>query len=191
DEAGVNVHLYDELNVWAGIEASLPEEGFANWETLSEPLTEEEVLKDLEDQENTAYIFLTEDALQNGNVKVYMSEDVDENTFLYQVSVLEHPLLLKKFEELGLSGEEIAIASQGVQFEPVVSGAEGSEEGGSSPEEVLSRVAPALFGGVILFSILITGMMIFQSASQEKKEKVAEIVLSSLKPEELMQGKIL
>lgn len=34
-------------------------------------------------------------------------------------------------------------------------------------------------------------MMIFQSASQEKKEKVAEMVLSSLTPTELMQGKII
>ena len=33
--------------------------------------------------------------------------------------------------------------------------------------------------------------MIFQSASQEKKEKVAEIILSSLTPTELMQGKII
>ncbi|MFK4996680.1 ABC transporter permease [Bacillus sp. N9] len=34
-------------------------------------------------------------------------------------------------------------------------------------------------------------MLIFQSASQEKKEKVAEIILSSLTPTELMQGKII
>lgn len=34
-------------------------------------------------------------------------------------------------------------------------------------------------------------MMIFQSASQEKKDKVAEIILSSVTAVELMQGKIL
>ncbi|WP_234410444.1 ABC transporter permease [Caldalkalibacillus mannanilyticus] len=34
-------------------------------------------------------------------------------------------------------------------------------------------------------------MMIFQSASQEKKEKVAEMVLSSITANDLMQGKII
>src|SRR5699024_12588440 len=33
-------------------------------------------------------------------------------------------------------------------------------------------------------------MMTFQSASQERKDKMAEIILSSLTPAELMQGKI-
>ena len=55
----------------------------------------------------------------------------------------------------------------------------------------LKRVIPGAFAGIILFSIVMTGMMIFQSASQEKKEKVAEIILSSLTPTELMQGKII
>src|SRR5699024_6835453 len=44
---------------------------------------------------------------------------------------------------------------------------------------------------IILFSIAISGMLIFQSASQEKKDKIAEIILSSLTPNELMQGKII
>src|SRR5699024_1977598 len=39
-------------------------------------------------------------------------------------------------------------------------------------------------------SIIYTGMMTFQSASQERKDKMAEIILSSLTPAELMQGKI-
>src|SRR5699024_10584665 len=44
--------------------------------------------------------------------------------------------------------------------------------------------------GIILLSIIYTGMMTFQSASQERKDKMAEIILSSLTPTEVMQGKI-
>src|SRR5699024_6675364 len=47
------------------------------------------------------------------------------------------------------------------------------------------------FAGIILLSIVFSGMYIFQSASQEKKDKIAEIILSSLTPGELMQGKII
>ncbi|MDY0409587.1 ABC transporter permease [Virgibacillus soli] len=48
-----------------------------------------------------------------------------------------------------------------------------------------------MFAGIILLSIIFAGMYIFQSASQEKKDKIAEIILSSITPGELMQGKII
>src|SRR5690625_1637857 len=56
--------------------------------------------------------------------------------------------------------------------------------------ETLEQIVPGIFAGIILLSIVYTGMMTFQSASQERKDKMAEIVLSSLTPAELMQGKI-
>lgn len=55
---------------------------------------------------------------------------------------------------------------------------------------MLEKIVPGIFAGVILLSIVYTGMMTFQSASQERKDKMAEIILSSLTPGELMQGKI-
>src|SRR5690625_384589 len=58
------------------------------------------------------------------------------------------------------------------------------------PSIVLEQTVPGIFAGIILLSIIYTGMMTFQSASQERKDKMAEIILSSLTPNELMQGKI-
>src|SRR5699024_9452002 len=58
-------------------------------------------------------------------------------------------------------------------------------------QDPIKRLVPGVLAGIILFSILISGMMIFQSASQEKKDKIAEIILSSITPNELMQGKII
>ncbi|WP_318936948.1 ABC transporter permease [Oceanobacillus halotolerans] len=54
----------------------------------------------------------------------------------------------------------------------------------------MERIVPGAFAGFIMLSIVFTGMAIFQSASQEKKDKIAEIILSSLTPADLMQGKI-
>src|SRR5699024_11969713 len=48
-----------------------------------------------------------------------------------------------------------------------------------------------VFAGVSLFSVIISVMMIFQSAFQEKKDKIAEIILSSITAKDLMQGKII
>jgi ABC-2 type transport system permease protein len=54
-----------------------------------------------------------------------------------------------------------------------------------------ARMIPLVFGALILMTIFITGMMTLQSAVTEKKDRMAEVLLSSVTPDNLMQGKIL
>ncbi|MCA0172597.1 ABC transporter permease [Bacillus sp. RAR_GA_16] len=70
----------------------------------------------------------------------------------------------------------------------IISGGWGQTDFGTL---VNARLLPSIVAGSIFLSVLLTGMLIFQSASKEKKEKVAEIILSSMDPHELMQGKII
>ncbi|MBY0098557.1 ABC transporter permease [Mesobacillus maritimus] len=195
EQESVHVYIKDELNSWSEMEkvlAALEVEWDVNMTT--EP--EAELLERLQEQENTAYIALTEAALEEGKIQVYLSENV-EDTFTYQLNGLEEPLRQLQLQKLGLSTEEIEVLTKGVIFEevPLTEAEEtamGDPEGiTAGAEEQLKRIVPGATAGIILFSVVITGMMIFQSASQEKKEKVAEIVLSSLTPEELMNGKII
>lgn len=176
------VYIKDELQVWNEIE-KLPQIQELDWQVE---------LGEVDGSvENAVQIHLTEVALNEGIVPVYMGEDVDDD-FIHQARLLEEPLLQLQLAQLDLSTEEIALISKGVtivQQEITVHDLqEGTSEGEGDP---FTRIVPGVFAGVILFSIVMTGMMIFQSASQEKKEKVAEIVLSSLTPEELMNGKII
>ncbi len=55
----------------------------------------------------------------------------------------------------------------------------------------MAKIIPAAFAGLILISIAITGTMTFQSSIQEKKDKMAELILSSITPYAMMQGKVL
>ncbi|SEN85109.1 ABC-2 type transport system permease protein [Mesobacillus persicus] len=195
EQDSVNVYIKDELNSWTEMEkvlASLE----VDWNVQITTEQEAKLLEELTEQENAAYIPLTEAALEEGRIQVYLSEDVDD-TFIYQLSVLEGPLRQLQFQKLGLSAEEIEVLTKGVVFEEASVSEETDEAGMDHPvgevgmENQLERIVPGATAGIVLFSIVITGMMIFQSASQEKKEKVAEIVLSSLTPEELMNGKII
>ncbi len=55
-----------------------------------------------------------------------------------------------------------------------------------------SRVITAvIFGGGLFFLLITSGSMLLQSALQEKKEKMSEIILSSITSEQLMAGKII
>lgn len=191
----VTVYVKDELNIWSSIEEQLSAEEL-NWKFHKTEDLETNILTKLKETENAAYIHITEKVLATGTVNVYMSEGVDSQ-FINEARMIEGPLRQLQFERLNLSTEEVALISKGVIVEGVTVHADLGEEGsatgsdGKEGKDPIKRIVPGAFAGIILFSIVITGMMIFQSASQEKKEKVAEIVLSSLTPEELMNGKII
>lgn len=181
------VYIEDELEVWSEIR-KLQQIQELNWKVE---------LKDIADDaeesiDHVVFIQLNDTVLNEGKIPVYIGEDVD-NDFIHQVKLLEEPLRQLQLSRLNLSDEEMALISKGVTMVEeqltVHDISEVKEEGtGTDP---FIRIVPGVFAGVILFSIVMTGMMIFQSASQEKKEKVAEIVLSSLTPEELMNGKVI
>ncbi|MBW8350663.1 ABC transporter permease [Bacillus sp. IITD106] len=186
----VDVFVSDELGVWDDVKAIVDSQGL-NWNLQLTDLTESEMKKEATNTENTVYIPLTEKSLEQGLINLYMSDDVDEN-FTYEAYTLEAPLRQQQIDRLGLSEDQKNVIAKGISVQQADLGAAGesgeSAEDGSDP---LKRVIPAAFAGIILFSIVMTGMMIFTSASQEKKEKVAEIILSSVTPGELMQGKII
>jgi ABC-2 type transport system permease protein len=52
-------------------------------------------------------------------------------------------------------------------------------------------VVSIAFVALILFLIFSSGTMLMQIALQERRDRMAEIMLSSLKPHQLMQGKII
>lgn len=184
------VFVEDELNIIDDIKAIVLENEFLNWEINETDLAEEAVLDQLETAEDMAYFSLTEATLETGIVTVHMSDSLDES-FINQIGFLEEPIRQLQLEKLGFSKEELEIISDGIAFESSKEYAEEQSPALISEADPLKRIVPGAFAGVILFSIVMSGMMIFQSASQEKKEKIAEIILSSVTPNELMQGKII
>ncbi|WP_373894144.1 ABC transporter permease [Virgibacillus sp. CBA3643] len=193
EAASTTVLVNDQLGVYEQMEQTVEQSGF-DWELQQTDVEESAVNSALEDEENTAYVFVDEGALENGVVSVYTSDEMDQ-FFTNQVQALAAPIQAMKLEQLGLTEAEMAAVSSGVVFEETTAGDMESGEAGESTEsgtgdDLMERIVPGAFAMAIMLSIVLTGMAIFQSASQEKKDKIAEIILSSLTPGELMQGKI-
>lgn len=191
DSEPVDLYIKDELNVINDIRTMVDQAEFLDWNIHETDMNEESIIQQLDANENMAYIHLTKAGLDDGMIPVYTSEGMDD-LFMSQIQSLEGPLHHLQLENLGLSTEELNAISHGITFQTelandrVVPSTE--QENAADP---LERLIPGAFAGIILFSIVMSGMMIFQSASQEKKDKIAEIILSSLTPHELMQGKII
>ncbi|MFV8830532.1 ABC transporter permease [Alkalihalobacterium sp. APHAB7] len=194
DERMTHVLVNDQVGIFNELEAAASESEL-NWDMAQTGVTEAEVLEELTTREDTAFIFIDERGINEGVVSVYTSEEIDV-FFHNQLQVLAPPIQAKQLETLDLSVEELAPFLRGVTFmdetiaEEEFGATEGEELGASDSGNFMERLVPGAFAGFIMISIVFTGMAIFQSASQEKKDKLAEIILSSLTPSELMQGKI-
>lgn len=183
--ATTTVYVNDQLGIYDQLEAAA-----SNTEWRMEPTdkTEQEAAAALEGEDDAAYVFIDEQAVETGNVSVYTNEETS-SAFMEEVQLLAGPLQMVQIEQLGLTPEEAAVVAQGIVFEDASK--ETEEKGGLFSEGMLERVIPGAFAAVVMLSIVFTGMAIFQSASQEKKDKIAEIILSSITPADLMQGKII
>lgn len=189
------VFVNDQIDSFDQLQTIAEEQAFS-WEMHPTTISETEAADAVDETDDTAYLFIDDRALDDGLVPVYTSEEIDP-FFTNQVQLLEEPLLTRQMEEAGFSKEQLAVVEQGVTFDEDTGANDGAAgEAADTPEELagadpMKRIVPAAFAAIILLSIVFTGMMVFQSASQEKKDKIAEIILSSLTPGELMQGKII
>lgn len=57
--------------------------------------------------------------------------------------------------------------------------------------KTMHMIVSGVFTFLVFFLIITSGTMLMQSALQEKRDRMAEVVLSSIRPGKLMQGKIL
>lgn len=189
DEEPVNVSVSDPSGIWVERIEPYLSSADLSWETSVVTISPEEWKSGLKEDESAVYLALDEAALTEGQITYYTTEETPDS-FASEVQLLAAPLQQLNLQNAGLSEEQMAAVTTGVQFNAEeLSGSK--QDSADSDITELSRIIPGAFAGLILFSIVMTGMMIFQSASQEKKEKVSEIVLSSLAPSDLMQGKII
>ena len=184
EAATTKVYVNEGLGVYEQLEAAAAN---TEWQMEQTDVMEQEAEAALGTEEDAAYVFIDEESVETGQVTVYTNEETS-SAFMDEVQILGGPLQMLQIEQLGLTPEEAGIVAQGIVFEDA---AVASDDEDLFSESMLERVIPGAFAAVVMLSIVFTGMAIFQSASQEKKDKIAEIILSSLTPADLMQGKII
>ncbi|QKS69870.1 ABC transporter permease [Paenalkalicoccus suaedae] len=197
DETPIDLYVSDSANVWEEQLAPYVNSTGLDWNVTVGTDSPEEWQEVVEETDRASvFLQLDESAISEGQVNYYTTEATPDS-FAVDVQLLAQPLQQVSLQEAGLSDEQMAVVASGVQFNATELSSEQEQaaepvaDPGLAETDPFTRLVPGAFAGLILFSIVMTGMMIFQSASQEKKEKVSEIVLSSLSPSDLMQGKII
>lgn len=132
--------------------------------------------------------------LRTLKVEFFAFQQLGVNAQTYIQSTLANRLKMAKLKEMGIETsmlERAEVKNADIQFDAVSVGKEKADREVSS-----SRIYVATFlGGVMMFLIyfviVIYGNMVMRSVMEEKTNRIVEIIISSVKPFELMLGKII
>lgn len=167
----------------------------AGTEELRHELRERVLKKEL-----SAYIYIPEDVLEIGARESAVRESEPEQEKVEYVSdhttdfeklrainrALNNVVIEKRLKREGLDPQKVAQYIKRVGLQPIKITKKGEEEdtGGTF---MISYILAL----IIYMAILIYGQVIMRGVIEEKSSRVVEVVLSSLRPFQLMMGKIL
>jgi len=135
------------------------------------------------EKEATGYFVLNQAFQQTGQVQVHSAEK--RVTFNELQGLLSNVLQGLRVQEIGIEQEQVAYLISPAILSSV-------QIGGESNTDQSSRIGVSIaLAGIVLFLIFTSGAMLLQSALQEKQDRMAEIILSSVSSDNLMQGKII
>ncbi|TET69298.1 MAG: ABC transporter permease [Candidatus Aminicenantes bacterium] len=167
----------------------------AGTEELRHELREKVLKKEL-----SAYIYIPEDVLEIGARESAVRESEPEQEKVEYVSdhttdfeklralnrALNNVVIEKRLKREGLDPQKVAQYIKRVELQPIKITKKGEEKdtGGTF---MISYILAL----IIYMAILIYGQVIMRGVIEEKSSRVVEVVLSSLRPFQLMMGKIL
>lgn len=134
------------------------------------------------------YIPSGEDLREIADNSAFYSNDAPSSSVLENIeSIFQERLRQKRLVELGVSSEEFAAMED--KFEINTSTFAG-EQNLKGINELKAAIGGA-FGYLIMMFIIIYGGFVMRSVIEEKTSRIIEVIISSVKPFQLMLGKII
>jgi ABC-2 type transport system permease protein len=180
-----NVALVDETGVLS--EAVTPRLEEAGFSIRSEgPGTEAALRTQVEAGELGGFIVLREDALTRGRVEFYGKEGPGTITGLTIRGIVAQAAVEARLAQAGIEMDYQALMGGG-ELEVILLESDGAGVNGDDPQFL-----GAFIGALLLYmTILLYAVAVMRATLEEKTSRVVEILISSVRPADLMLGKIL
>ena len=164
--------------------------------------------KDFKLEDNDLLHFVTIPYEEIKNIKMdfhkspyYALLDINENTYsLYsdqQVTLnvsneikrqIEHTIKLNNLTKLGINNELLQSAQQEINLETKII----NKKGESTKSHSEASTGIGFLGGILIYMfIFMYGTMVMRGVIEEKTSRIVEVIISSLRPFQLMMGKII
>ncbi len=175
------IYVYDDVGLYERVLENIDEK--SSLELILQEGSSDNIEEQVRENPENYYMVLNETSVINfGMVPVYSVKDGIPNFGELEMAI-NNALRDSRLDDFGLDKSQIELVNQRVFVSAI--------NIDSVDEDFMRKVVPAVFAGIILLAVSITGIMTFQSSIGEKKDKMAEILLSSITSDNLMQGKIL
>jgi ABC-2 type transport system permease protein len=154
----------------------------ADMKALRKRLSQKVLAKSL-----NAYIYIPEDITEGGAAE-YVSEHVSDFTKLRNINeALNSVVIEKRLRQEGLDPQKISQYIKRVGLKTIKVTKKGEEEEDTGGTFLISYILVL----ILYMTLFFYGAIIMRGVIEEKTSRVVEIVLSSLRPFQLMAGKIL
>ena len=177
------VEVIDESNLFKG--------KFKNTEELDYSYSSaslDNAKKDFAKSNYDALVYIPKDIMDNPKgVKIFSEKSLSIEIQNGIEKTIENEIETIKLTEAGITQKVLEDAKMNVSTETISLSAEG--------EKSNSSVAATIIGYICAFLIYITvfifGVQVMRSVMEEKTSRIVEVIISSIKPFELMMGKII
>lgn len=155
----------------------------------AQPVITEEIRS--EDSPYDAVVAISGDLVKNnGKVTIYSHKEIPGNMLDYIQSKLNETVQKQKLEATGIAGLDKIIddVQRDVNMKTVKWSKEGDEQASST---YVAIIVGGIFTLLIYIFVITYGGMVMQSVIEEKTNRIIELLVSSVKPFQLMMGKII
>lgn len=155
----------------------------------AQPVITEEMRS--EDSPYDAVVAISGDLVKNnGKVTIYSHKEIPGNMLDYIQSKLNETVQKQKLEATGIAGLDKIIdnVQRDVKMNTVKWSKEGDEQASST---YVAIIVGGIFTLLIYIFVITYGGMVMQSVIEEKTNRIIELLVSSVKPFQLMMGKII
>jgi len=188
-----NVVIVDEAGLFDG---TLKDQGNFYF-TFSDKDLESLRTEDHSDFDGILYIPADEDLNQSElKVRFYTPKNLNLDQLnslksIIQSEIREHKLKLLNITENQLKDLNTRVTIESEDIDPEASASDASTVKSSEFSSYLGAGIGMFMGFVMYLLVFINGSMVMRSVMEEKTSRIVEVVISSVKPFELMLGKIL
>lgn len=142
-----------------------------------------------------AYIVIPKDVFENGEVKLYARTTTNFEVQSAFRSVISKFVRDKRFAESGYNQSEVNRLMRSIRFNAFAIKSSKGKNGGTeveNPFETGARIGLGYILVIVLYMfVLIYASSIMRSVLEEKTTRIVEVIVSSIKPHQLLLGKLL
>ena len=195
DETG---EIFEQMQEAIAKHRTFQHKGELVYQVHRETATTEEEKTALQERVRTknlyAYLEIPEDVFANGEVRFYARTATNFNIQNALRRIISDIVRDKRFAESGYSRREVSRLMRSVGFNAYAVKSSRGKDGGAKVESAIETGARLGLGYILVFVlymfVLIYANSIMRSVLEEKTTRIVEVIISSVKPHQLLLGKL-